>query len=41
MEAFTLQLNEYDGTPTEVKFEGLFDKLAEIIESGRLGLVNK
>ncbi len=41
MEAFILQLNEYDGSPTEVTSEGLFEKLAEKIESGTLGLVNK
>lgn len=41
MEAFILQLNEYTGEPTEVEFEGLFEKLVEKIESGTLGLVNK
>ncbi len=34
MQAFILQLNEYDGKPTEVKFEGLFEKLAEHLEAG-------
>ena len=33
MQAFILQLNEYDGNPTEVKFEGLFEKLVEFIET--------
>ena len=41
MVAFILQLNEYEGQPTEVKFEGLFQKLAEHLEKGVPGLVNK
>lgn len=40
MEAFILQLNEYDGKPTEVKFEGLFEKLAEKLADGSLLNVN-
>lgn len=36
MEAFILQLNEYDGNLTEVKHEGLFEKLAEKLADGSL-----
>lgn len=34
-------LEAYDGTPTTVKSEGLFDKIAEHITEGGSGLVNK
>lgn len=34
-------LEAYDGTPTTVKSEGLFEKIAEHITEGGSGLVNK
>ncbi len=34
-------LEAYDGTPTMVKSEGLFEKIAEHITEGGTGLVNK
>ena len=41
MDAFIKQINEYDGTPTEISSEGLLEVIAEHLEAGGKGLVNK
>lgn len=38
---FIAQVNNYQNQPTEIKQEGLFEKIAEHLDSGKPGLVNK
>lgn len=41
MNKFIKQLEAYDGTPQEPEYEGLFEKFAEAMSSGKTGVINK
>jgi len=41
MKSFILQVEQYEDKPTEIASEGLFEKFAEMMDSGKLHLVNK
>jgi hypothetical protein len=41
VEGFHTAIKAYDGTPIHIRSRGLFEVIAEHIESGKTGLVNK